>query len=200
MGYRVGLTGGIGSGKSTVSRYFRELGVPVIDADEVARRLVEPGTPGLKALEEHFGHSVISEGHLDRRRLRTIIFSDINERHWVESLLHPMIQAELLKLADQHSEPYVILEIPLLFEAGYRSLVNRILVVEATRDLQVQRVSQRDGVTAEQVEAVLQSQMDPQERRQLASDVINNTDDIDALRLKVELLHAKYLSEGLHQD
>lgn len=199
MGFRVGLTGGIGSGKTTVSRYFRELGVPVIDADEVARRLVEPGTPGLKALEEHFGQSVILDGHLDRRRLRAVIFSDINERHWVEALLHPMIQEEMLRLADQHSEPYVILEIPLLFEAGYRSLVNRVLVVEASRDLQIQRVRQRDGVTAEQVEAVMQTQMDSKERRQLASDVINNVDDVDALRVKVELLHAKYLSEGLHQ-
>ena len=199
MGFRVGLTGGIGSGKTTVSRYFRELGVPVIDADEVARRLVEPGTPGLKALEEHFGQSFILDGHLDRRRLRAVIFSDINERHWVEALLHPMIQEEMLRLADQHSEPYVILEIPLLFEAGYRSLVNRVLVVEASRDLQIQRVRQRDGVTAEQVEAVMQTQMDSKERCQLASDVINNADDVDALRVKVELLHAKYLSEGLHQ-
>jgi dephospho-CoA kinase len=121
-------------------------GVPVIDADQVARAVVEPGTDALAKLKAHFGEEIIKDGRLDRRRLREIIFADEAKKQWVEALLHPIIQAEMLRRADQQSHAYVVLEIPLLLEGGYRNLVNRVLVVDAPLSLQIDRVVRRDQV------------------------------------------------------
>lgn len=155
MPYRVGLTGGIGSGKSTVAAIFRRLGVPVIDADQVARSIVEPGTDALSKLRAHFGEGILSEGQLNRRRLREIIFEDEVARQWVEALLHPLIKAEILSRADQQDQAYVVLEIPLLFENGYINLVDRVLVIDIPTQVQIDRVIRRDQVPAGQVESVI---------------------------------------------
>jgi dephospho-CoA kinase len=196
MTYRVGLTGGIGVGKSSVSRLFLALGIPVIDADVVARKVVEPGTVGLQRLEEHFGSNILDEGRLDRRRLREIIFSNQQARKWVETLLHPLIQHEMLRMADEHSAPYVILEIPLLFEARWRAMVDRVLVVDAAPALQVQRIKDRDRVSDEAAEAVINAQMGARERCALADDVIDNSGDLDVLEERVRDLHALYLEKA----
>lgn len=191
--YRVGLTGGIGSGKSTVSLMLSRLGVPVIDADQVARSVVEPESKALNMIKSHFGEEIVTEGRLDRRRLREIIFADEMERQWVESLLHPFIQAEMLQRADQQDHAYVVLEIPLLFEAGYRSLVDRVLVIDAPKELQIDRVIRRDGVPPSQVESIIKAQISSDERLKQADDVIENSGDFTHLERQVERLHRNYL-------
>jgi len=200
MVYRIGLTGGIGSGKSTVASMFKRLGVPVIDADQVARAVVEPGTDALSRLEIHFGPSVLSEGQLDRRRLREIIFSDEAARHWVENLLHPYIQAEMLRRADQEAYPYVVMEVPLLLEAGYQNLVDRILVIDAPVSLQIDRVVSRDQVTSDQVATIIKTQIDAETRIQQADDVLENCGNLGDLERQVERLHQDYLGKARTQD
>lgn len=193
MAYRVGLTGGIGSGKSTVSSIFSRLGVPVIDADQIARSLVEPGTHALSKLTAHFGEEILNQGQLDRRRLRELIFTDEAAKQWVEALLHPLIQREMLSRADQQDFAYVVLEIPLLFEAGYQNLLDRVLVIDIPPALQVDRVVSRDVVPQDQVELVISAQIPAKARLNLADDVIDNTGSLEQLRKQVESLHSKYL-------
>jgi dephospho-CoA kinase len=169
------------------------LGVPVIDADQVARSVVEPESKALNMIKSHFGEEIVTEGRLDRRRLREIIFADEMERQWVESLLHPFIQAEMLQRADQQDHAYVVLEIPLLFEAGYRSLVDRVLVIDAPKELQIDRVIRRDGVPPSQVESIIKAQISSDERLKQADDVIENSGDFTHLERQVERLHRNYL-------
>ena len=199
MPYRVGLTGGIGSGKSTVAAIFRRLGVPVIDADQVARSIVEPGTDALSKLRAHFGEGILSEGQLNRRRLREIIFEDEVARQWVEALLHPLIKAEILSRADQQDQAYVVLEIPLLFENGYINLVDRVLVIDIPTQVQIDRVIRRDQVPAGQVESVIRAQIPAEIRLNQADDVIENIGDLDQLREQVESLHWRYLEKARTQ-
>ena len=199
MPYRVGLTGGIGSGKSTVAAIFRRLGVPVIDADQVARSIVEPGTDALSKLRAHFGEGILSEGQLNRRRLREIIFEDEVARQWVEALLHPLIKAEILSRADQQDQAYVVLEIPLLFENGYKNLVDRVLVIDIPTQVQIDRVIRRDQVPAGQVESVIRAQIPAEIRLNQADDVIENIGDLDQLREQVESLHWRYLEKARTQ-
>lgn len=193
MAYRVGLTGGIGSGKSTVSSIFSRLGVPVIDADQIARSLVEPGTDALSKLTAHFGEEILNQGQLDRRRLRELIFTDETARQWVEALLHPLVKREMLSRADQQDSAYVVLEIPLLFEAGYQNLLDRVLVIDTPPALQVDRVVSRDEVPQDQVESVIRAQISAKARLKQADDVIDNTGSLEQLREQVESLHWKYL-------
>jgi dephospho-CoA kinase len=194
VNYRIGLTGGIGSGKTRVADQFRALGVVVVDADRVARELVSPGSPALAHLVSRFGdHILLPDGALDRRSLREIIFEDESARTFVESLLHPLIQAELLELADRAEGPYVVLEIPLLLEAGYALLVDRILVVDAPTALRIERVMTRDGVTAHAAEAIIRAQLSSQERMDAADDVLINDGNQEDLCRHVDDLHQKYL-------
>ena len=193
MAYRVGLTGGIGSGKSTVSSIFSRLGVPVIDADQIARSLVEPGTDALSKLTAHFGEEILNQGQLDRRRLRELIFTDEAAKEWVEALLHPLVKREMLSRADQQDSAYVVLEIPLLFEAGYQNLLDRVLVIDVPPALQVDRVVSRDEVLQSQVESVIRAQISAKARLKQANDVIENTGSLEQLREQVESLHRKYL-------
>ena len=193
MAYRVGLTGGIGSGKSTVSSIFSRLGVPVIDADQIARSLVEPGTDALSKLTAHFGEEILNQGQLDRRRLRELIFTDEAAKKWVEALLHPLVKREMLSRADQQDSAYVVLEIPLLFEAGYQNLLDRVLVIDVPPALQVDRVVSRDEVPQSQVESVIRAQISAKARLKQANDVIDNTGSLEQLREQVESLHRKYL-------
>jgi dephospho-CoA kinase len=191
--FRVGLTGGIASGKSTVSRFFGALGVPIIDTDQVARDVVEPGQPPLEKLVERFGPSILtSDGHLDRPALRNIVFSDPKARTDLEALTHPAIGAAVEALAATVSGPYLILVIPLLVEKGLGSQLDRVLVVDCDEELQIKRLQGRDGSTLEQARAILNAQASRAARLKAAHDVITNDGDVSALRDQVSALHARY--------
>ncbi|HEC19998.1 MAG TPA: dephospho-CoA kinase [Gammaproteobacteria bacterium] len=195
----IGLTGGIGSGKSTVSQYFAELGVPVIDADQLTRQLVEPGQPALQEIFEQLGHELLTvEGELDRAQLRRRIFAHPEQRQTLEAILHPRAREaaeQQLSVLRASSPPpdYVILSVPLLIESGWSDLVDRVLVVDTPPELQRQRASQRDGLDAEQIDAVMQTQVDRDTRLAAADDVIHNDSDLATLRKQVEALHRQYL-------
>jgi dephospho-CoA kinase len=191
---RIGLTGGIASGKSTVARRFVDLGVPVIDADEAARAVVAPGKPGLAQVLERFGNDVAGEnGELDRRALRDLIFKDPGSRRDLEAILHPLIRADMERSADLAVGPYVVMAIPLLVEGGARDRVDRVLVVDVDEAVQLQRVRARDGCTEDQARAILVSQASRSARLAAADDVLLNTGTVTDLRQAVDRLHAQYL-------
>jgi dephospho-CoA kinase len=191
----VGLTGGIAAGKSTATAFFRERGVPVIDADEVAREVVAPGTPGLAAVVDAFGPQVLqADGTLDRRRLRDIVFADPAQRRHLENILHPLIQDEIRAQLQRLSAPYCILAVPLLVESpALRALVQRVLVIDVPVEVQIARLMQRDGMSAAQCQAMLAAQASRTQRLEGADDVVDNATDIDTLRRQLEHLHAHYL-------
>ncbi len=189
----IGLTGGIGSGKSTVANMFANLGVPIIDMDRIARDIVAPGQAALKHIVNAFGEELINEdGQLDRQRLRNIIFDSTEKRQQLEAILHPLIRQETEHQLTSVQAPYCIIVIPLLLESDQRSLVNRILVVDAPESMQKSRTMQRDGITASQVEKILASQIDRQSRRKAADDIIENSGDLDTLRSQVASLDHQY--------
>jgi dephospho-CoA kinase len=191
---RIGLTGGIASGKSTVTQRFAELGVPVIDADVAARRVVEPGTPGLAQVVERLGARVLADGQLDRRALRNLIFKDSSLRQALDAILHPLIRAEMEREAARAQGPYVILAIPLLVEGGGSDKrVDRVLVVDADETLQIQRLRARDGSSEQQARAILASQASRTARLEQADDVLLNTGTVAELRQAVDRLHEQYL-------
>jgi dephospho-CoA kinase len=192
---RVGLTGGIASGKSTVSQRFVELGVPVIDADLAARAVVEPGTPGLALVAERFGPSVLdANGRLDRAVLRNLIFKDPASRKALDAILHPLIRAAMEKQAENVHGPYLVMAIPLLIESGNpRDRVDRVLVVDVDEAVQLQRVQARDGSSAEQAGAILAAQSSRSARLAEANDVLPNSTTVADLRQAVDRLHEKYL-------
>lgn len=189
----VGLTGGIGSGKSTVAERFRVLGVPVVDADEISRELVEPGRPALARIVAAFGADILdSNGRLNRARLRGRVFADPLKRKELENILHPLIRVEMRRRMQSLTVSYCVVVIPLLLETGQRELVHRILVVDAPRDMQIRRAMARDGSTAQDVEAVMRAQVDNQTRLAAADDVIVNDQDLEALYRQVDTLHRRY--------
>jgi dephospho-CoA kinase len=195
---RVGLTGGIASGKSTVEQRFTELGVPVINADDSSREVVAPGQPGLAAVIERFGKSVLSaQGELDRRALRSIIFADPERRRALESILHPLIRADMERRAAGAVGPYLVLSIPLLVEGRARgnagARVDRILVVDVDEALQFERLMSRDAISIEQARAIVASQASRAERLRAADDVLENSGTVPELRQAVDRLHAEYL-------
>jgi dephospho-CoA kinase len=191
---RIGLTGGIASGKSTVAQRFMELGVPVIDADEAARAVVEPGKPALAEVLKRFGSGVFAEnGELDRRTLRDLIFKDPGSRRDLEAILHPLIRADMERSVDLAVGPYVVMAIPLLVENGSSARVDRILVVDVDEAVQLQRVMARDGGTEEQARAILASQASRSARLAAADDVLLNTGTVADLRQAVDQLHESYL-------
>lgn len=190
----VGLTGGIGCGKSAVTDCFIGLGVPVIDADVVAREVVEPGQPALRDIVEQFGPEVLrADGSLDRTRLREHIFTDTKAKTRLEGILHPRIRAEMRRQLDAFDTPYAIFSIPLLFETGQERSVDRILVVDCPPELQIQRVTQRDQTSEAQTESIIASQIDRESRLAQADDIIDNSGSLNDLRPIVEQLHQKYL-------
>jgi dephospho-CoA kinase len=191
--FRVALTGGIASGKSTVADLFAALGVPVIDTDVIAREVVEPGRPALAQVVEAFGRDVLdAEGRLDRKRLREHIFSDPDARRRLEAILHPAIRAEMERQSLAAGGPCQVLVIPLLAEGGRRDHVDRVLLVDVPEELQIQRVMWRDGVSHEQAQASLNAQATRAQRLAMADDVLRNTGRVDDLRERVAELHAKY--------
>ncbi len=192
--FRVALTGGIASGKSTVADVFAALGVPVIDTDVIARQVVEPGQPALARIAEGFGPDVLDpDGRLDRRRMRERIFSDPDAKRRLEAILHPAIRAEMERQSRAAAGPYQVLVIPLLTEGGRRDHVDRVLLVDVPEELQIQRLMMRDGVTHEQAQASLNSQATRAERLALADDIVRNTGRVDDLRARVVELHDDYL-------
>jgi len=191
----LGLTGGIGSGKSAVAQCFVDHGVHLVDADQAARWVVEPGRPALDRIVEHFGPAVLqADGQLDRAALRARVFADADERRWLEALLHPLIGQEITQFLARAESPYAILVSPLLIESGQHRLTQRVLVVDAPEELQVQRTMQRDQASAEQVQAILKAQASREERLRHANDVLVNDRDLNWLRGEVERLHNFYLS------
>ncbi len=197
MGLRVGLTGGIASGKTTVSRLFARLGVPIIDTDVIARDVVAPGTPLLQRVDEELGPGLIgADGALQRRQLRERVFSDPDARRRLEELLHPAIRAEVARQSAQATGPYHILVIPLLVEGQGRIPVDRVLVVDCPEDLQIQRLQARDGSSAAQARAMLAAQASRAARLAAADDVIMNDGDPDRLEAAVSALHQKYCGAG----
>ncbi len=190
---RIGLTGGIASGKSTVAQRFAELGIPVVDADVAAREVVAPGTPGLARVIERFGPVVAQNGELDRRALRQLIFNDPSARQDLETILHPLIRAAMEHSAETAVGPYIVMAIPLLVESGARGRVDRILVVDVDEAVQLQRVQARDGGSLDQARAILASQAGRDARLAAADDVILNSGTVTDLRQAVDRLHEKYL-------
>lgn len=190
----IGLTGGIGSGKSAVAQYFSDLGINIIDTDVIAREVVIPGSSTLTAIEQQFGRDVITnEGSLNRTKLRDIIFSDEPARSWLENLLHPLIRQQMQQKIKQASSEYCIAIIPLLVENNSEKHIHRILVVDCDENLQIQRAIARDNTTIEQVKKIIAKQATRKARLDVADDVIENNQDLKWLQNEVVKLHKKYL-------
>lgn len=191
--FRVGLTGGIASGKSAVANEFAKLGTPVIDADELAREVVQPGQPALAAIVKHFGTEVLdAQGDLDRRRMRERIFGHPMEKQVLEAILHPAIRAAQQARVATAGGPYQLHVMPLLVETHSQALYDRILVVDCTRGIQLARLLQRDGISPQLAEQILDAQASREQRLSVADDVLDNTGDFKDLPEKVALLHRQY--------
>ena len=192
--YRIGLTGGIASGKSRVADFFATLGITVIDSDVIAREVVAPGSAGLAAIRARFGDGVIgADGSLDRRALRNIVFADPAARVDLEAITHPLIRRRMRELNEAARGPHVINAIPLLAEGGGRRDLDRVLVVDCPEDLQIRRVMARDQVDENAARAVLAAQASRAKRLAIADDVIVNDGDLAALETAVRNLHERYL-------
>jgi dephospho-CoA kinase len=192
--FLVGLTGGIGSGKSAAAEYFEKLGITCVDADIASRAVVEPGQPALQAIAAHFGADILApDGALDRARLRHLVFADAGERSWLQSLLHPLISSWLREQIDEAESAYVVLVNPLLIESGQNTWCDRILVIDVPEELQVSRTMARDDNTEQQVINIIKAQAARSQRLSMADDVIVNDQDLPHLQAKVEDLHRKYL-------
>lgn len=195
----IGLTGGIGSGKSEACRLFQVRGITVVDADIVAREVVAPGSLALQEISQHFGQEIIEADNslnrksLNRKKLREIIFSNPAEKIWLEALLHPIINLDIRRQLAEASGPYAILASPLLLETKQFELVDRILVIDASEQLQIERASKRDTNNEAQIKAIMQTQLSRQERCARANDIIQNHGNIAELDEQIERLHQRYL-------
>ena len=195
MSYRVGLTGGIGSGKSTVASLFGELGVPVIDTDVISHQLTLPGGAAIPEIRAEFGTEYIdASGALDRAKMRQLVFSDNAARHRLEKILHPRILSQAKMLAEASPAPYVLLVVPLLFEtSAYQDWLNRTVVVDCPEEVQIARAIQREGLNEEIVRAIMAKQLSRAQRLQLANDVIDNAGSLSQLRQQISRLHQNFL-------
>ncbi|MDK9783379.1 dephospho-CoA kinase [Vibrio sp. B172a] len=196
MAFVIGLTGGIASGKTTVANLFKQqFKIDIVDADIVAREVVEPGTPGLNAIVEHFGAGIVRDDQtLDRAKLREKIFSNPEEKAWLNGLLHPMIREKMIEDLEQITSDYALLVVPLLVENKLDSLCDRVLVVDVDPQTQISRTVKRDNVSEEQANAILASQASREQRLALADDVVKNNPDDPDLLLQITDLHEKYLA------
>lgn len=196
MAFVIGLTGGIASGKTTVANLFKQqFKIDIVDADIVAREVVEPGTPGLNAIIEHFGTDIVRDDQtLDRAKLREKIFSTPEEKAWVNGLLHPMIREKMIEDLEQVTSDYALLVVPLLVENKLDSLCDRVLVVDVEPQTQISRTVKRDNVSEEQAKAILASQASREQRLALVDDVVKNNPDDPDLLLQITDLHEKYLA------
>jgi len=193
---KIGLTGGIGSGKSTACEMFTELGVPVIDADIIAHKLVKPGMPALEEIIKLFGKEVISnDGTLDRKILRDKVFANSIDREKLEDILHPAVYREISVQVENINSGYCIISIPLLLETDASRIVDRILVVDVPRELQLERASDRDKTNKKDINAIIDSQISRKDRLSAADDIVDNKGDINDLRKKICELHKLYLNK-----
>lgn len=199
--YVVAITGGIGSGKTTVANQFAALGIEVVDADLIARDVVAPGTPALAAITSHFGPEILTEqGLLDRRVLRERIFSDPAAKSWLNALLHPIIRSEMLRQCAAVSSPYCLLVVPLLVENRLSELADRVLVIDVDEATQIERTCRRDGVSRAQAQAILASQANRTERLAMADDVLDNqSGTTETIRERILALHETYLAFASQQ-
>jgi len=194
MSLVVGITGGIGSGKSAVTKQFEQRGITVVDADLVARIIVEPGTPALAAIAERFGPAILqADGTLDRAALRRRVFADPEERLWLEQLTHPLIGQEIVDQISASRSPYTILSSPLLLDTSQKALVDCVVVVDAPEALQLQRTMQRDDNDEAQVKRIMAAQMGRTQRLERADIVIDNSGSLEDLELAVGELHKEFL-------
>ncbi|MCL2875942.1 MAG: dephospho-CoA kinase [Betaproteobacteria bacterium] len=193
---KIGLTGGLGSGKSTVAARFARHGIEIVDTDAIARELAAPGGIAISALRAAFGESVIAaDGGLNRSQMRELVFADPAARARLEGILHPLIGAESLRRSAAARSPYVVLDIPLLVETGrWRERCDRVCVVDCSRALQIVRAAARDGHSRNGIEAILAVQASREARLAIADDVIDNSDTLDALQAQVDALHIRYLA------
>ena len=192
---RIGLTGGIASGKSTVADLFAEHGVPIIDTDVIARQLVQPGMPALDEIREAFGDGVFdSQGQLDRACMREVVFSDVSRREQLESILHPRIRDEAIAQSGATDGPYQIIVVPLFVESPMRQFMDRVLVVDCDEETQISRLLSRDTENEDQARHILAAQASRADRLSIADDVISNDGDLETTRQQVDALHEKYLS------
>lgn len=192
---KIGLTGGIGSGKTTAANYFQELGVPILDADEIAKKLTQIAMPAYNAIVAKFGSIILHRNQeIDRRKLRTLVFSDDQIKNWLEQLLHPMIKQEIDEQARCLQAPYCIIVIPLLVETDAYDLVDRVLVIDTEVTQQIQRSIQRDATTIDDINNIIHAQASREQRLAKADDIIFNGGDLAALKKDVIKQHHKYLS------
>ncbi|OAN16582.1 dephospho-CoA kinase [Photobacterium jeanii] len=199
----VGLTGGIGSGKTTVANLFADYGIDVIDADIIAREVVAPGSEGLNAIELKLGHDILlTDGQLNRSKLRELIFSQPELKSWLDSLLHPLIRQQMQQQIEQAQSAYCLLVIPLMVENNLQAMTDRLLVVDVEQQVQIARTLQRDQVSEQQVKNILAAQASRETRNAAADDIITNNGDSDELPQKVAALHQQYteLSQGYHRE
>ena len=187
------LTGGIASGKTAVSDLFAQRGVPVIDTDQIAHEIVEPGRPALKRIAEAFGQEFLgADGRLDRKKMRKAIFSSPQQKNRLESILHPAIASEVDQLIAQVEEPWCILVVPLLAETRLFSWINRVLVVDVEESVQIERVKARDKIGQKQAQSILDAQTSRRQRLALADDILDNSESFAQLEVKVDKLYRKY--------
>lgn len=196
MAFVVGLTGGIGSGKSSAANIFAELGARVVDTDEIAHRLTQPGTPALSRIRQKLGEEfILPDGGFDRLRVRQKVFSDALARKQLEAILHPMILEQASENIEVATEPYVLLVVPLLIEtAAFLALTQRVLVVDCTEERQIERVVARSGMSEEEARAIISTQAPRSLRLARADDVLDNEGSVERLREHVRVLHTKYLA------
>ena len=195
MSFTVGLTGGIGSGKTTVAQLFVSQGAGLVDTDEISRRLTAPAQPAIAEIARKFGPQFVAEdGSLDRERMRNLVFADLSARNDLEAILHPLIRQESTRQIHESTAPYVVVVVPLLIETGaYRGMIGRILVVDCEPETQVRRVMGRSGLSRNEVLSIIATQVSRQQRLREADDIIHNDDDLETLRAQVDPLHLRYL-------
>ena len=192
---KIGLTGGIGSGKSTATKIFSNLGITVIDADQIAHKLTQSGTESFNKIKELFGNEFITHnGELDRRKIAKYIFSNPSKKLALENILHPVIKHNMLqKIEELSHKNYIILEIPLLIETGFVDIVDRILVIETDTKIKIKRIQQRDDRTEAQIRSIMSHQINHEQRLEQADDILDNNGSLDDLRNSIERLHQRYL-------
>ncbi|MEH6479319.1 MULTISPECIES: dephospho-CoA kinase [Pseudoalteromonas] len=195
----LGLTGGIGCGKTAVSNMFGELGITIVDADIIARQVVEPNSKGLKAIAQHFGDNILlPNGTLNRAELRAKIFTNNNDKEWLNALLHPLIRAKILTDLNNATSPYVVLVAPLLFENNLDKYCDHTLLIDVPSCVQIARTAKRDNTSIEQVKSIIASQMSRADKQQKANDILNNDRSLNLVHIELVDLHKKYLQYALH--
>lgn len=190
---RIGVTGGIGSGKTTIANLFAKLGVPVIDADEIARTLLEPGKETYNKVVARFGDNILqADKSINRSELRELVFTDKDNKKLLENILHPEVHKQIVNEISKLQSAYCIIVVPLLIEADFLDLVDRVLVIDADESVRITRVMERNGMARQDIENIINSQSSNQEKLKIADDVIDNNDDKTAIAQQVNELHKKY--------